>query len=211
MGLWDIRPFSSHQGSTTKIRSGWMTAAQGFLPGEPIMMVAAGTMSTFPKDHTPAVLADPIAPHAAGIALNGPGAASSAELTAANGWGRLWIHPDSGETYANTQGGGTVPTSGNPKIWYVPFGDPDQLFITRIILAAGGNSAGAAFTGADIGDDFTISYADGTTPDLGWGLARDPATYGTNYVATIHDVLDANGKRVLIAGTGTFAVFSVTI
>lgn len=207
MGLWDIRPFSSHQGGTTKVRSGWMTAAQAFLPGEPIMMVAAGTLSTFPKDHTPADIGDPIAQQAAGIALNGPGAASSAELTAANGWGRLWIHPDSGDTYANSGGG----AAGSPKIWYVPFGDPDQLFITRIILASGGNSAGAAFTGADVGDDFELAYADGTTPDLGWGIARDAGVLGTDYVATIHEVLDSTGRRVSIAGTGTFAVFSVTI
>lgn len=210
MGLWDIRPYASPRGSTIGIRGAPMTAAQGFLPGEIVQVVAAGTVTALHKDGNQLLIADAAAPNTCGIAVNGPGTSpATAELTAANGWGRLWIHPDSGDTYANSSyKGGAV---GSPYIWYVPFGDPEQLFITRIVLAAGGAAAGAAFTGADRGDQFQLTYCSGTTPDLGWGIERTASVKGTDFVATILDVLDSGGNSVSIAGTGTFAVFSVTI
>lgn len=209
MGLWDIRPFASPRGGTRVVRHAPMTAGQGFLPGEVVQVVAAGTVTALHKDGNQLLLADCAAPLSCGIAINGPGTSpATAELTAANGWGRLWIHPDSGETYANSSyKGGAV---GSPLIWFLPFGHPDQLFVTSTVLAAGGAAAGAAFTGADRYDQFQLTYCSGTTPDLGWGIERTAGVAGTDFVATIVDVLDARGQSVSIAGTGTQAVFHVT-
>lgn len=209
MGLWDIRPFSNSRGGVRRVIGAPMTAAEGFLPGEVVQIVAAGTVTALHKDGAQIVLADTAADYTCGIALNGPGAAASAELVAADGWGRLWIHPDSGDTYANSSfKGGAL---GSPYIWIVPFGDPDQLFLTDNISAAGGAGVGAAPTGADRGDQFQITYVSGTTPDLGWGVERTASVLNTDFVATIMDVLDARGQSVTIAGTGTQVVFSVTI
>lgn len=207
MGLWDIRPFSSSQGGTHAIRVAPMTAAQGFLPGEPVMIVDAGTVTSCVKDGTEILVADADG-GVIGLAINGPGAAASAELIAADGWGRLWIHPDSGETYANTTDFGAL---GSPKIWYIPFGLPDQLFITDNVVVAAGGGAGAAFTGADRGESFQITYVSGTTPDLGWGLERTAGVPGTDLVARVVDILDARMRPVTIAGTGTFAVFQTIL
>jgi hypothetical protein len=209
MGLRDIWPYTAPMGGTTTIKSAPMTAgATGFLPGEVVSVVAAGTVTPQHKDGNQLLLADAVHPLSCGIALNGPGAAATAELTAANGWGRIYNHPDSGDTYANsTFAGGAV---GSPLIWYVPF-DTGNLFVTRIVITAGGATAGAAFTGADRGDSFQITYCSGPTPDVGWGLERTVAVLGTDFMANVVDILDANGKRVNIAGTGTFAVFEVLV
>lgn len=207
MGLWDIRPFSSARGGTTTVRCGPMTAGQGFLPGEPIMLADAGTLSTCVKDGTEILLADSDG-GVFGLAINGPGAAASAELVAADGWGRLWNHPDSGDSYAATTDYGAL---GSPKIWYIPFGLPDQLFITDNIVVAGGAAAGAALTGADRGESFQITYVSATTPDLGWGLERTAGVPGTDVVARVVDVLDARMRPVTIAGTGVWAVFQTIV
>lgn len=211
MGFWDIRPFSSPRGGGRRFIHAPMTAAQAFLPGHVVQIVAAGTVTVLPEDGTEIVLADTAADYTCGIAWNGPGAATSAELVAADGWGRLWNHPDSGETYANSRfKGGAL---GSPLIWIIPFGDPDQYFVTDNIFATGGAAAEAAasITGADRGDQFQITYCNATTPDLGWGIERTASVKNTDFVATIIDVLDARGQSVSIAGVGTQYVFSVTI
>jgi hypothetical protein len=188
-----------------------MTAAEAFLAGEVVQVVAAGTVTAIHKNGAQYVLADAASPHMTGLAINGPGAAATAELTAANGWGRLWNHPDSGDGYAaSSYKGGAV---GSPLIWMVPFGDPQQYFVTSKILAAGGATAetAASITGADRGDQFQITYCSGTTPDVGWGVERTAGVKGTDFVATVVDVLDATGRSVSIAGVGTQYVFNVTI
>jgi len=212
MGLWDIRPYTSPRGGTYRVIGGPMTAAQAFLAGEVVMIAAAGTVEIAPKDGTQYILADAVTPHFSGIAVNGPGlATATAELVAADGWGRLWNHPDSGETYANSRyKGGAL---GSPYIWIIPFGSPEMLFVTSKIHAAGGAGAEAAasITGADRGDQFQLSYVSGTTPDLGWGVEKTAGVKGTDFVATVIDVLNARGESVSIAGVGTQYVFNVTI
>ena len=210
MGFWDIRPFASPRGGARRVINAPMTAAQAFLPGHVVNIVAAGTVTVMPEDQTQLLIAEAVAPRTAGIAINGPGAAATAELTPGNGWGRLWIHPDSGDTYANSRyKGGAL---GSPLIWIIPFGDPDQLFVTTNIFAAGGATfeVAANITGADRGDQFQLVYNNGLTPDGGFGVERTPAVAGTDFVATIVDVLDARGIPVTIAGLGTQYVFSVT-
>jgi len=207
MGLWDIRPYMSTHGGVNRTSWAPMTAGQGFLPGEPIVIVDAGTVSTGPKDGTELVLADADGGQI-GLAINGPGAAATAELTAAYGWGRLYNHPDSGDTYANTSFLGTL---GSPRIWFIPFGDPNQLFICSNVVAAAGGGAGAALTGADRGEAFQMTYVSGTTPDLGWGLERTGATKGTDVYCSVVDILDAFGNPVSIGGTGVYAVFQALL
>jgi len=184
-----------------------MTAGQGFLPGEPVMIVDAGTITSCVKDGTEILVADSDG-GVIGLAVNGPGAAASAELIAADGWGRLYLHPDSGDTYANTSFLGTL---GSPRIWYIPFGLPDQLFVANKMVAAAGAAAGAALTGADRGESFQLTYVSGTTPDLGWGLERTAGVPGTDLVCRVVDVLDARGNSVAIGGTGTQAIFQTIL
>lgn len=191
MGLWDIRPFRSALGGIYETRVAPMNAAEGFLPGEPILINADGEAATCVKDGTEILIAEANG----GIAINGPGAASSAELVAADGWGRLYVHPHTGETYA----------TGN-AIWYIPFNN-DTLFITSNVVVAGGAAAGAAFTGADRGEQLQLTYVSATTPDLGWGLERTAGVIGTDLACLVVDILDSNYKRVSATGTGTYAVF----
>lgn len=209
MGFRDIWPYQSVTGSTMTILSAPMTAAEAFLAGEIVSVVAAGTVTAVHQNGAQFVLGDVISPHMAGVALNGPGlTTATAEKPASQGYGQLFVHPDSGESYANSRfKGGAL---GSPEIWFVPF-DDTSTFITRNVLAAGGAAAGAAFTGADRGDIFQITYCSGTTPDVGWGLERTTGVQGTDFAAQIVDVLDSSFKRVNIAGTGTFAVFRVLI
>lgn len=210
MGLRDIWPYQSTHGGSYTILQAPMTAAEAFLPGELVSVVAAGTVTAVHQDGAQFVLANTIAPHMAGVALNGPGlATATAEKPASQGYGRLFIHPDSGDTYANSSFAGGA--TGSPLIWFVPF-DDTSTFITRNVLAAGGAAgAGAAFTGADRGDIFQLTYGSSTTPDIGWSIERTTGVQNTDYAAQIVDVLDANGRSVSIAGTGTFAVFRVLV
>jgi len=191
MGLWDVRPIMSARGGTFNTRWAPMNAAEGFLPGEPILINADGEAATCVKDGTEILLAEANG----GIAINGPGAAASAELIAADGWGRLYNDPDTGLAYAT-----------GARIYYVPFGE-DTLFVTENSVAAGGAGAGAAFTGAERGNLFQLSYVSGTTPDLGWGIELTAGVHGTDLVCLIVDVLDALGRPVTATGTGTRAVF----
>jgi hypothetical protein len=191
MGYRDIWPFRSARGHTFRVAWAPMNAAEGFLAGEPILINADGEAATCVKDGTEILIAEANG----GVALNGPGAAVSAELIAADGWGRLWIHPDTGNAYAT-----------GDRIWYVPWQD-DVEFITSNVVAAGGATAGAAFTGADRGDLFQMSYVAATTPDLGWGIERTAGVHGTDLVCVVTDILDAQLRPVTATGTGTFCVF----
>lgn len=199
MGYRDIWPWTSHHGSTITIQAAPMKSGETFVAGEPIFLDANGQAQTFPKDGTEALLADATNKHMAGIALNGPGTTATAELTLANGW-RQYVHPDTGNNYAALD-----------RIWFAPFGEGNY-FVTRIVLAAAGGAAGAAFTGADASDAFEITYCSATTPDLGWGLERTAGSHGTDYVANVIHILDSTGKIVTTtSGAGTFAVFKVTM
>lgn len=198
MGLWDIKPYSSVRGGTFSVRSGPMNASEAFLPGHVVFVNSDGEVATAPSDGTQFVLADAQSQDAVGIAINGPGAAATAELVAADGWGVLHNHPDTGLAYAT-----------GDRIWYVPFGE-GNLFVTRNVHAAGGSGAGAAPNGADRGDPFQLTYESGSTPDLGWGIERTAGVEGTDFVAHIQDVVDANGQSVDATTDGVAFIFTVT-
>jgi len=168
-----------------------MNASEGFLPGEPILINSDGEAATCVKDGTEILIAEANG----GIAVNGPGAAASAALVAADGWGRLYVDSDTGAAYA---------TGG--RIYYVPFND-DTEFITNNVVVAAGADVGAAFTGADRGDLMQMTYVSATTPDLGWGVERTAGVHGTDLVCLIVDILDANFVPVSATGTGVWAVF----
>jgi hypothetical protein len=177
-----------------------MTAGQTFNKGAVVQVVAAGTVTVLPEDGTEILVSDIIAQGGAcfGVAINGPGAASSAAIPEDS----VKIDPDTGNAYTTTT-----------WINYVP-ANQGILFRTSNILATGGAAAetAASITGADRGDAFFITYCSATTPDLGWGVERTSATAGmaTEVWAKIVDVLDARGRSVPTAATvGTQYVFEI--
>lgn len=191
---------SSPMGSSLEVRRSLMTAAQIFNKGAVVQVVAAGTVTVLPQDGSEVLAADIIDQEGGqvGVAMNGPGQASSVEIPedfAKN-------DPDTGNAYAATT-----------WINYVPI-NRGILFRTSTILATGGAAAEAAanITGADRGAAFFITYCSGTTPDLGWGVERTAATAGnqTEVYAKIVDVLDARGRSVpTAASVGTQYVFEI--
>ena len=99
MGFRDIWPYQSITGGTMTVLSAPMTAAEAFLPGELVSVVAAGTVTAVHQNGAQFVLADTVSPHMAGVALNGPGlGTATAAKPASAGYGFLYNHPDSGDS-----------------------------------------------------------------------------------------------------------------
>jgi hypothetical protein len=204
MGIADTTfVHSSPMGGSTHIRRGRMTGSQTFNRGAWVQVVAAGTVTVFPEDGTPILCADQVDTEGGtfGLAMNGPGAASTAEFP--NNF--VKIHPDTGNAYV-----------ADDWIYFVQ-AIPGQLFRTSNILATGGATAetAASITGADRGAGFLLTYCNSTTPDLGWGVERTATStgvVGSNVIqiyAKIWDVLDARGRSVTTTGVGTQYVFEV--
>jgi hypothetical protein len=204
MGLADTTfPHASPLGGAMNIRRGRMTASQTFNRGAWVQIVAAGTVTVLPEDGTEILCSDITDQEGGcfGLAMNGPGAASSAEFPS----NFVKTNPDTGAAYA-----------GDDFI-YICQAVPGQLFRTSVILATGGSAAetAASITGADRGAGYYITYCSATTPDLGWGVERTAAStgvVGSNVVevyAKIWDVLDARGRSVTTTGVGTQYVFEV--
>lgn len=191
---------SSPRGDALEVRRGLMTSGQTFNKGAVVQVVAAGTVTVLPQDGTEVLAADVVDQEGGivGVALNGPGTASTAEFP--DNFAKT--DPDTGTAYSTTS-----------WINFVPI-NRGVLFRTSTILATGGAAAetAASITGADRGAAFFITYCSGTTPDLGWGVERTAASAGnqTEVYAKIHDVLDARGKSVLTpASVGTQYVFEI--
>jgi hypothetical protein len=204
MGLADTTfPHSSPMGGAMNIRRGRMTGSETFNRGAWVQIVAAGTVTVLPEDGTEIICADlaDTLDSCFGLALNGPGAAASAEFP--NNY--VKTNPDTGAAYAADD------------FIYICQAVPGQLFRTSAIFNTGATAAEAAasITGADRGNAMQITYCNNTTPDLGWGLERTAAStgvVGSNVIevyAKIWDVLDARGRSVTTTGVGTQYVFEV--
>jgi len=87
MAARDIMPWISPLGGTYEVRWGTMTASEVFEAGEPVMVVAAGTLTEPPDDATQFVVTDITSDTAAGmtcgIAAYGPGAGNIDPATGA--------------------------------------------------------------------------------------------------------------------------------
>ena len=199
MAARDIMPWKSPLGGTYEVRHSGMTAAESFQVGEPVGITdATGFLLEPPDDGTEFILADiDTVGNRCGIAVNGPGAATSA----ADPTSQLWIDPRTGNAYAT---GGLI--------YYWP-ADQGTLFITNNVHAAGGASAGVAPTAAEIGEIFQITYGTYGTPDGGWGIEYTAGVPGTDVFATVIDVLDANFNSLVVplvgAGAGVWVVFEM--
>ena len=192
---------SSPMGGALEVRRGLMTAGQTFNKGAVVQVVAAGTVTVLPEDNSEVLVADLIAQEGAhcGIALNGPGTATSAAIPE----DFAKTDPDTGLAYAATT-----------WINFVPI-NRGILFKTSAIFATAGGATlevAANITGADRGAAFFITYNNALTPDGGWGIERTSATAGmaTEVYAKIVDVLDARGRSVPTAASlGTQYVFEI--
>lgn len=200
MARFDIMPLRSPFGGTVEVRYAPMTAAQVFDIGEPVGIVAAGTISKPPEDTTEILLADFAATGTTqpiwGIAAYGPGQAFSA----ARPTDRININPATGLAYAT-----------NAAIAYWP-ADQGNLFIARLVSAAAAALVAPAIT--DIGESYEISYGTAGTPDIGWAVEQTTAVVTTDTVAgldvfaVVTDVLDTDRKSLVThnGGTGVYVV-----
>lgn len=181
MGARDIMPWTSPHGGTNTVRWGTFTAAEVFEVGEPVNVVAAGTLTEPPDDATQWILTDGGGNVEAGIAAWGPGAGN--------------LNPHTGIAYAT---GDVIP------YWPINQG---TVFITQNFNVAGGATAVApALT--DIGNPFQISFG---AAGSNWGIERTAALEGIDYIATIMDVLDAKKAPINRTGeAGVYVIFTIT-
>ncbi len=192
MAKFDIMPFTSRHGGSTEVRWGEMTASENFEIGEPVMLVAAGTLTEPTDDAAQWTVAQMDTGQVAGIAAWGPG-----ETTQGSGGTAPNLNVATGVAYA---------TGDNLPYWPTNQG---TLFITNNYYAAGGGSAVApALT--DIGIAYQIVYGTFGTPDAGWGVEQTAAAVGVDVQAIIVDVLDSTKDSIRLTGnTGVFIVFEI--
>jgi hypothetical protein len=182
MAARDFMPFRSAHGGTETVKYAGLTAAQTFDVGEPVCVVAAGTVTEATAAGWDADQMD--IGLQGGIACNGPGAGN--------------LNPETGIAYA---AGDTI------AFWPINEG---TLFITGAATnfrATGASAAGAVTAPviADIGNSYEMS-SDGTN----WVVEQTAATAGTSVEAYIVDVLDANKAPLRITGgTGVYVVFEL--
>jgi hypothetical protein len=189
MARFNIMPFISPLGGTYETRWAPVTAAQTFDIGEPVGLVAAGTLSGAPEDTSEIVLADFAATGTSqpiwGIAASGPGTASSTADPSA----RVNTNWRTGAAYATAAA--------------IPFWPADQgnLFIARLASDTGAAYVAPAVT--DIGETYRIVYGTAGTPDVGWCVEQTAATVGTDCLALVTDVLDTNRISLIHNPNGT--------
>ena len=186
MGFLDILPARSILGGGLMVQHGALTAAQTFVQGEPVVTVAAGTISGVHANGAQFVLADiGSTGNQCGIACWGPGQAATAELTRT----RVMINPITGLAFAT-----------GDLIGYWPADVPGMLFKGQVLAAGGAAGAGIGLT-THKGELFQITYDASTTPDLGWGVELTAGVVGTDVLAKVVEVLAADGRPSATAGT----------
>jgi hypothetical protein len=109
-----------------------------------------------------------------------------------------------GNTYPNAAPFGGATTGDRISYWPA---DQGILFITSQVFASGGAAAGIP-PGTIVGEALFFTYSS----TLGhWGIELADAAYGTEVVAIIHQVLDAQKNPIAPANTtdGVYVVFEI--
>lgn len=191
MGIYDFRPYRSPHGGTTVIRQVPMNASETFLPGELIFVNSDGEAQTFPIDGTQSLLGETTVATGIqwGVALNGPGAASTAARP-------FWamIDPNTGTTYAT-----------GAMINFVPADVDGQTFIGRALVAGGASGLSTAVPGSSRGIIYEVTYDASGTPDAGWGIELTAGVAATDVLGKVIDIFDTNWRR--ISATATNGVY----
>jgi len=183
MAKGDFVPFKSPLGGTYEVRVAGVTASQTFEMGEPVGIVAAGTVTEATAANW--VVSDMAIGIQGGIACYGPGASN--------------INPKTGVAFAT-----------NDEVAFWPI---NQGILFRTSGPANFKATGASGAGAetaplvtDIGTSYEIS-SNGTN----WCIEKTAGTTGVDVEAKIVDVLDINLAPIRISGNaGVYAVFELT-
>jgi hypothetical protein len=192
VAVYDIMPHSSPWGGAFITRWAQMTASEVFDIGEPVMVVAAGTLTEPTDDAAQWTLAQMADGNLCGIAAAGPAGGAQTNDRAAQ------INPATGIAYTT---GDDIP------YWPVDMG---IVFRTQNLYAA---AAGSAVTPAitDIGNSYQVTYGTFGTPDAGWGLEQTSGVFGTDVCAQVVDVLDSLYRPIRLSGqTGVHVLFTLT-
>jgi hypothetical protein len=176
-------PWISPLGGTYEVRWNQMTSGELFEVGEPVAIIAAGTLTEPPDNAGEIILGDHCATgELGGIACFGPGAGN--------------IDPRTGAAFAALG-----------MIAYWPW-NQGTLFITENFFAAGA-AADVAMLLTDIGVVYQVTY--NTTATIGWGVEQTAGVPGTDLCARVQDVLDADKVPIRISGgTGAYMIFDLT-
>lgn len=180
MAARDIMPWRSVLGGTYRVKWAPMTASEVFETGEPVGVVAAGTL-TEPVGATTSVVVGDFENGLGGIAVIGPGAGN--------------INPATGDAFAT-----------GDDVAYWPFGDGNE-FITDNAFATGDTTTAHVPVQADVGTHYKMNQAAAATA---WGIEVTAALPGVDLVCLITEVLDVNKAPLRVSGgTGVYMVFEV--
>jgi hypothetical protein len=184
MAARDIMPWTSVMGGTYEARWGIMTAAEVFEIGEPVMVVAAGSLTEPIGATTSWSLAEFTATGTeGGIACFGPGAGN--------------INPRTGVAFA---------TGDDIAYWPINQGN---VFITDNFFATGDTTTAVVPVQGDVGEDYIMNQAVANTA---WGIEQTAGAEGTDVIASIIEVLDANYNPIRLTGqAGVYLLFTISL
>ena len=184
MAIRDIWPWTSVLGGTYEARWGQMTANEVFEGGEPVMVVAAGTL-TEPIGNTtswPLTEFDATGIEG-GIAVFGPGGGN--------------INPRTGVAFA---------TGDDIAYWPINQGN---VFITKNFFATADTTTLVVPVQGDVGEAYYVNQA---VLNTAWGLEQTAALEGTNVQGNVMEVLDANYVPIRESGqAGVYLLFTLTL
>ena len=186
MAFRDIMPWTSVLGGTYEVRWGPMTNGELFQTGEPVMVVAAGTIT----EPIGATTSWPLTEFDAtgiegGIAVFGPGDAGTN------------INPRTGVAFAQ-----------NDDIAYWPI-NQGNVFITKNFFATADTTTLVVPVQGDVGEAYYVNQAVAATA---WGLEQTAALEGTNVQGNVTEVLDANYVPIRESGqAGVYLLFTLTL
>lgn len=185
MAIFDIMPWTSVLGGTYEVRWGQMTAGELFETGEPVMVVAAGTLT----EPIGATTSWPLTEFDAtgiegGIAVFGPGDGTN-------------INPKTGKAFA---------TGDDIAYWPINQGN---VFITKNFFATADTTTLVVPAQGDVGEAYYVNQAVAATA---WGLEQTAALEGTNVQGNVIEVLDATKIPIRISGqAGVYLLFTLTL
>jgi len=184
MAARDIMPWTSVTGGTYEARWGQMTENEVFEIGEPVMVVAAGTLT----EPIGATTSWPLTEFDAtgiegGIAVFGPGAGN--------------INPRTGVAFAALD-----------DVAYWPI-NQGNVFITDNFFATGDTTTLVVPVQGDVGEAYQVNQAVANTA---WGIEQTAAVEGTSVQANIMEVLDAGYHPIRLSGlAGVYLLFTLSL